>query len=113
MEKFTVNELLCFITTQFDKLTRENINSVIVDFYKREELALAKQTLLTQCEKDNLSNNVNEFKINRIGSNVKQKIAKDILDIWQVVDSERGGVLGTQFVAADPHRLPSVNADKS
>ena len=112
MDKYTVNEVLCYVTSQYDQLNRENLHSTLVEFYNREELSLAKQLLITQCEKDNLSNHINEFKKNRIGSNVVQRVAKDILDIWEIVDHEIGGSLTTEFVAADPNRLPSVNADK-
>ena len=112
MDKYTVNEVLCFVSSQFDQLNRENLLSTIIEFYKREELSAAKQLLLTQCEKENLSHLINDYKKNRIGSNVEQRTAKDILDIWEVVDHEKGGSLNTEFVAADPNRLPSVNADK-
>ena len=112
MDRYTVNEVLCYVSSQFDQLNRENLLSTLIEFYKREELSSAKQLLLSQCEKDKLSNHLNEFKKNRIGSNVEQRTAKDILDIWEVVDHEKGGSLSTEFVAADPNRLPSVNADK-
>jgi hypothetical protein len=42
----------------------------------------------------------------------KQKIIKDIVDIWQVIDREKGGALPVKFVAVDPNRLPSVAADQ-
>ena len=66
MDKYTVNEVLCFVSSQFDQLNRENLLSTIIEFYKREELSAAKQLLLTQCEKENLSHLINDYKKNRI-----------------------------------------------
>ena len=109
---FTVNELLCFVTSQFDKLNRQNLNSILLEFYSREEVLTAKNILVSFCEKNGLSNAIIEPKKNRIGANVEQKVVKDILDIWEIVDGEKGGQIGTDFVAANPCRLPSVNADK-
>jgi hypothetical protein len=42
----------------------------------------------------------------------KEKIIKDIVDIWQVIDREKGGALPVKFVAADPNHLPSVAANQ-
>ena len=108
----TVNELLCFTSVQYDKLDRTNLNSILLDFYSREEVIFAKNVLLAECEKVNLSGAINEFKKNRIGANVEQKVVKDILDIWEVVDTEKGGKLETEFVASDVNRLPSADANK-
>ena len=109
---FTVNELLCFVKSQYDKLHRQNLNSVILEFYTREETVLAKNVLISHCEQIGLSNAIAEPRKNRIGVNVDQKVVKDILDLWEIIDTQKGGQLGTEFVASDPNRLPSVNADK-
>ena len=68
--------------------------------------------MIAECEKNNVSNAINDSKKNRIGSKVEQKVIQDIIDIWQAVDTEKGGQLATEFVAANPNRLPSVNADQ-
>ena len=113
MATLHVNELLCFVSTQFDKLDRNNLNSVILEFYARNELIDAKNTLVSICDKIGISNLIAEFRTKRIASNVEQKVAKDILDIWSIIDSEKGGNIGVVFVAQDPNRLPSVNAEKA
>ena len=112
MATLQTNELLCFMSTQYDKLDRTNLNSVLLEFYNRKELITAKDIIVTICENIGLSNHVSEFKTKRIGSNVEQKVVKDILDIWSIIDSEKGGNIGVVFVAQDPNRLPSVNAEK-
>ena len=112
MATFHVNELLCFVSTQYDKLDRENLTSVILEFYARNELIDAKNTLVSVCDKVGISNLITEFRTKRIASNVEQKVAKDILDLWSVIDSEKGGDAEIEFVAKNPNRLPSVNADK-
>ena len=112
MTSYTVNELLCFVSTQFDKLDRQNLNSTILEFYNRDDFQSAKSILVSLCEKNGISDQINESKKNRIGANVNQRVAKDILDIWEVIDTEKGGNIGTEFVAANPLRLPSVNGEK-
>lgn len=109
-----VNEALCFLTTQFDCLDRETLSKALHDFYSTEEIVDSKQILITECEKVTLTNSITDFKtkcwVN--SANAKEKIVKDIVDIWDVVDKDLGGKLSCQFVAANPLRLPSVNADK-
>ena len=112
MDSIIINELLCFVSTQYDKLTRQNLNSIVLEYYSKDDLVTAKQILVNICEKIGLSNNISEFKIKRIGANVEQKLVKDLLDIWDEIDAVKGGNTGTTFVAADPNRLPSVDADK-
>ena len=112
MESLTDNVVLCFISNHYDKLDRQNLSSIILESFSREEVVTAKQTLLSLCEKSGLSNNTSESKIKRIGANVEQKVIKDILDIWEIVDNEKGGNLGTKFVTSDINRLPSVDPEK-
>ena len=76
MSQFTVNELLCFASFQFNKLNRGALNSLLLDFYYKEEIVEAKQILLAECEKTNLSSDISEFKKNRIGANIEQKHLK-------------------------------------
>ena len=112
MQNYTVNALLCFLSTQSDKLDRADHASILVDFYTKDELTIAKNLLISECDKVNLSNHISDFKKSRIRPNVEQKLVKDILDIWAVIDTNKGGILETTFVAADPNRFPSVNAEK-
>ena len=102
MAKCIVNEVLCFVSGQSDKLDRANIQSVIHDFYTLEELRSAKQLLIRECENDGLSDLISdENRKSRKKPNPEQKVTKDILDIWEMVDRERGGQLPCIFVAAD------------
>ena len=116
MASFVVNELLCFLSSQYDKLDRENINSILLEFYILEELECAKQILISECEKIDISEEINEFKRERKNTRaleiVKQKVLKDIIDIWEAADVKKGCNFQSEFVASDPCRLPSVNADK-
>ena len=103
-----MNELLCFMVSQFDKLDRQNLSTTLLEFYSKNEVISAKEILVSHCEDSNVSNAINPLKKKRIGTDVEQKVVKDILDIWEIVDSEKGGQLCTKFVAIDPNRLPSV-----
>ena len=81
MANLVVNELLCFLTTQYDKVEKTNLNTILLEFYTREEVINAKNILVSICESNGISDQISDFKKNRIGSNVEQKVVKDILDI--------------------------------
>ena len=108
-----INECLCFTTKQYDKLNKVNLTSSL-DFYQLKVLVDAKEILVTEYENVGDANNIKSFKIKRKENSpgAKSKVIKDILDIWDVVDTTLGGKLGVSFVAADPNLLPSVSADQ-
>ena len=110
----TINELLCFVSDQSDKLTSNFLETTIRDFYTLEEAKKAKQILLSEFDKVCNPDLVKEQRKERVNgkSSAKEKVVKDIIDIWQTADQETAGILQTQFVAADISRLPIVNADK-
>ena len=110
---FIINECLCFISNQYDKLNRENLTSA-ADFFSQRELSEAKDLLIVEFEKVSDAALIQNFKIKRRENHAgaKGKILKDLLDIWEVVDATLGGKLGVAFAAADPNRLPSVNAEQ-
>ena len=110
----TINELLCFLSAQSDKLTTDFLHKTIQDFYSCEEVTKAKTILLSEFDKVLDPELVKEQRKNRLNgkTSAKDKIVKDILDIWLILDQQNGGALNTQFVAVDINRLPSVNAEK-
>ena len=57
-----------------------------------QKLINAKNSLGSICDKNPIAN----FKKNRIASNVEQKVVKDLLDIWNIVDVEKGGILNVK-----------------
>ena len=67
-------------------------------------------------KKIHITDAISEFKKERKNTrsieNNKHKVLKDIFDIWDVADVQKGGAFIFQFVASNPNRLPSVNADK-
>ena len=114
MAKLVVNELLCFITFYHDKLDRNSLFSFISEFYSHDEAVSAKLLLIAECDKLRLSKDIADFKKKRLNTkeDALQKVSKDILDIWEVIDCQRGGNTETTFVAADPSRLPAIEAQK-
>ena len=113
MASLTINELLCFISVQADKLTFDFLHQKILDFYSDEEVIKAKTILLSEFDKVLDPELIKDQRKNRLNgkTTAKDKTARDILDIWQILDQQNAGSLNTQFVAADINRLPSVNAD--
>ena len=115
MASLTVNELLFFVSSQSDKSPRDHIHATVHEFFTLDETSQAKSILLAECDKiPNLNANlIKEARKPRQTSRPggKQKLVKDILDIWHVIDKEVAGKLQTTFVAADINRLPQSNAN--
>ena len=103
MSTLTANELLCFVSVQYDKLSRDILHTTIHDFYTNDEAAKAKLTLINEVVKVLDPNLIKEPSTKRIlgKAGVKQKLVKDVLDIWQILDRVKAGQLSTRFVAAD------------
>ena len=51
MSATTTNELLCFVSAQWDKSTRDHIHATTHDFYHLDEACAAKNTLLVEFDK--------------------------------------------------------------
>ena len=115
MSSLIVNELLAFVSVQSDKLPRDHIHTAILDSFSLDETSKAKNILLIEFDKILDADLIKVARKQRQTgqSGAKQKIVKDILDIWQIVDKEAAGKVSATFVAADINRLPSLNADNS
>ena len=116
MATHTVNELLCFITAQCKQVPRDILVATINEFYDVEDTVNAKKVLIAATKRINISDAISKSikprKNTKGESDVKQRTVVDILDIWDVVDAEKGGIFDTLFVAADLDKIPSVNAEK-
>ena len=84
----TINELLCFVSGQADKLPNDFLHQKILEFYSEDEVTLAKTTLLCEFDKVLNPDAVKEQRKNRLNgkTSAKEKIVKDILEIWQILD---------------------------
>ena len=114
MEPLHINEFLCFLTVQLDKLDRENLISILVDSYTLREAVEAKNTLIAECEKISIVDSIKEFSIKRVEgrAGALKLVVTDTVDIWTYVDRQKVGRFPVQFVAANPNRIPKANADK-
>ena len=114
MASLRINEFLCFLSVQFNKMTRDNLISVLLDSYGYLAASEAKTVLIAECKNVSICDSIAEFTIKRIKgkSGSLNRVITDAVDIWTVVDRERKGELAVTFVAADPNQLPAANADK-
>ena len=108
MPSSTVNEILCLVSFYYDQLDNQSLHCKIVNFYTLDELTAAKKLLIAECAQIDITHGISDFKKRRLNTiseeAVKHKVTKDILDIWSVVDTQKGGVFETQFVATDIQR---------
>ena len=114
MAPLHINEFLCFLTVQFDKLDRENLISILVDSYVLGEAIEAKNTLIAECEKISIKDSIKDFSKPRVKgkADALRRVVTDAVDIWTFIDQEKAGVFPVQFVAANPNRIPNASADK-
>ena len=111
MANFVANELLLFLSFQYDEADRDSIYSTISEFYSLEESIVAKQILINECNTLGISDAIYDFKKRRHNAkgNGNQKVVKDILDIWRIIDTQKAGKTSSTFVAVDPTRLPTID----
>ena len=114
MSTLQINELLCFLTVQFDKIDRENLISLLVDSYVFREALEAKTILISECEKASISESIKDYCTTRVKgkSGALNRVITDVVDIWTVIDKKLVGKISCQFVAANPNRLPHTNVEK-
>ena len=112
MATSSVDNLLHFVSCHFDSLDRQRLNTLLVEFYSIDEFLTSKSVLVAECEKISITDAISECRKKRHNTkseaHTKQKLSKDILDIWTIVDVHKGGQFQTTFIAADPPRLPSL-----
>ena len=104
------NELLFYVTNQFDKTTRQALEIFLVDNFTQEDAIAAKAILIAECEKVGIGEEISESKRGRQKKNILQKVVKDILDIWDIVDRLKGGQLLCHFVSTDVNVLETNNS---
>ena len=89
---YVISDLLCFIQNSFQRYPRDEINSAIVDFYNSEETTAAKEILANVASTIGLEREVSEFvpvrRSVRKAASADSLVVKDILDIWNVMDSK-------------------------
>ena len=114
MANLQINEILCFISVQSDKLPTDFLHKIIQDFYSIDEVTKAKSALLAEFDKVLDPEIIKEQRKNRLNgkTSAKEKIVRDILEIWQIIDQHNADALNVIFVASDVNPIPSVNADK-
>ena len=62
MSDSIIDNVLFVITSCSGKLVREELNSLIVDFYKPEELLASKTLLVSECKKIGIIDDIAEFR---------------------------------------------------
>ena len=114
MSTTTVDNLLYYVASNVDSTDRKKLHTSLINNYNQDQLVTSKRLLVAECDRINVGDAISEFRRRRLNTisdiDTKQKLSKDILDIWSVVDTVKGGQLQTIFVASDPSHLPSPPA---
>ena len=92
-----------------NKTTRQALETFLIDNFTQEDALAAKIVLITECDRVGISDDITESKRGRQKRNILQKVIKDILDIWEVVDRLKGGQLLCHFTATGNNGLDTHN----
>jgi len=111
-KKFVVNELLYFINNHTDTTPSASLKSVIVEFYREEEVIEAKQRLLS-CFSDLKTYGLTGFAKNRTGVNKVKTSVDDIFGIFRTVDERSLLDRLLLFCAVNAKRVPTLPEDRS
>lgn len=109
-----VNEVLCFIRKNFDRMTVSQIKPVLISFYKEDELVAAKEILLKALSAATDDSNI-DLELPRMpkrqGENKMKLTADDLLKLTTIIDERSMWSTIPRFVAEDLDRIPFINAE--
>jgi len=110
--KLIVNELLFFVFNKYDNNCKAAIQSNITDFYRKDEIMLAKQVILQNVD-NSLISVIQPHSRKRIGDNKVDRTVDDILSIVAIVDENDCRHLLPTFCASSLSRIPVMPDDTS
>lgn len=109
-----INELLCYASKKFKKLTRQMFEGVIYDFYKAEEISNAKDILVNRIDKFSTEKWPKPPKRKQTESN--NKALTEVEDIYSILAYIDRNLLWQNlpvFVAEDVDNLPSNRLEEN
>ena len=113
-EAVCISKALCFLKCNFDKLVVSELKSTSVGFYNDDELAKAKETLLSVVSRvlrdmDRASEVPCLPK--RTGDNKNKQNADDLLKLFTLIDEQNLSGSLPVFAAVDLQRTPFLSPD--
>ena len=110
MAKVVINELLCFIRHNFDKLTTSQLKPVVCNFYKDDDICEAKDILLKDIQAL-VSSEVLPRMPNRQGPGKCKQSVDDVLKLFTIADEQKLRASLPRYVAENLSKVPFLNAD--
>ena len=104
-----INEVLCFVKYNYDRLTTSQLKPILSNFYKDEVLIEAKELLLKSLQ--GIAINDIPRMPKRQGDNKGKKTVDDILQLYSIVDEQKLVDILPRFTAEDLSKIPFMNAD--
>lgn len=109
--KLIINELLCYLTCKFSKLSIGTLKCVITDFYTPEDISNAKEILVVSV--DSLQNEKWQKPAKRKQSDNKARIeVDDIIGIYTFLDENLLLNKLPGFVVANVDNVPSTRVEE-
>jgi len=100
------------VFNKYDNNCKAAIQSTITDFYREDEIMLAKQVILQNVD-NSLMSVIQPHSRKRVGDNKVDRIVEDILSIVATVDENDCHHLLPMFCASSLSRIPVMPDDMS
>lgn len=101
-----VDPVLCFLCNKIDNYSKKLLESTVLQFFREDEILIAKQSLVNACTKNSKTNTVQQFVKKRIGENKVKSNVEDILNILYTLDENDSLDCLPVFCIADTARMP-------
>ena len=106
--RLTVCNALCFLLSKHGKTSVKVLKSVLLDFYKVEELVTAKQHLLSDINRQNCAVKPPHVPSRRDGDNRATHEVDDIMLLLTFLDENGLLLCVSKYVSDDPDNMPST-----
>lgn len=103
-----LNSPLCFLSSKFGKCPVKVLKSALADFYCDVDLSNAKQQLLNDVAKLNLSEKLPHIPLRREGDNRLVREVEDIVTVFTYLDERKQLHNLPNYVSDNPDHMPSV-----
>jgi len=107
------NELLCFVCTKMNNYSIQSIKTTVMEFYREDEIVLAKNVIMQVTEQVKSFVNLQQFLKPRKGTHKIRSIVDDIIGILIAIDEAGLQSKLPSFNAGNLARIPTLPEELS
>jgi len=112
-KQLEINSVLCFLSNKIDNYSRNLLESTVLEFFREDEILIAKQSLSAACAAHNKTSLVQQYLKRRIGENKVKSNVDDILNILYTLDENDSFDFLPLYCVAVTSRMPFLTDELS